>query len=73
MMPIHKKINSLIPNDAETKIKLSEETGVHINTLRNILNGSHTKNISLKVALGISNYLGITVEELVKDTEYEIK
>lgn len=73
MMPIHKKINSLIPNDLETKIKLSEETGVHMNTVRNILNGSNTKNISLKVALGISNYLGITVEELVKDTEYEIK
>lgn len=73
MMPIHKKINSLIPNDLETKIKLSEETGVHINTVRNILSGRQTKNISLKVALGISNYLGITVEELVKDTEYEIK
>ena len=43
MIPIYKKINSLMPNDAETKIKLSEETGVHINTVRNILNGSHTK------------------------------
>jgi|GEM_PF-4936766 hypothetical protein len=73
MIPIHKKINSLIPNDLETKIKLSEATGVHINTVRNILSGRQTKNISLKVALGISNYLGITVEELVKDTEYEIK
>lgn len=73
MIPLNKKINSLIPNDVETKIRLSEEMGVHINTVRNILDGSQSKNISLRVALGISNYLGITVEELVKDTEYEIK
>lgn len=73
MIPLNKKINSLIPNDIKTKIRLSEEMGVHINTVRNILDGSQSKNISLRVALGISNYLGITVEELVKDTEYEIK
>lgn len=73
MIPLNKKINSLIPNDVETKVRLSEEMGVHINTVRNILSGRQTKNISLRVAIGISNYLGITVEELVKDTEYEIK
>lgn len=47
--------------------------GIHVNTLRNILNGKQTKNISLRVALGVAKVSGVTVEELVKGTEYEIK
>ena len=73
MIPIDKKISDLVFKSGKTQVALAKEIDVHINTLRNILNGKQTKNISLRFALGVSNSLGITVEELVKGTEYERK
>ena len=73
MIPIDKKISRLVLKSGKTQVALAREIGVHRNTLQNVLKGRQTKNISLRFALGISKALGITVEELVKDTEYEIK
>lgn len=73
MIPINRKIKKLILLRGKTQVRVAKDADIHINTLRNILNGKRTKNISLRFALGVSNSLGITVEELVKDTEYEIK
>lgn len=73
MIPIDKKISGLVLKSGKTQVKLAREIDVHRNTLGNVLKGKQTKNISLRFALGISKALGITVEELVKDTEYEIK
>lgn len=70
MTPINKRLKDLIIKSGKPQTKVA---GVHINTLRNILNGKQTKNISLRVALGVAKASGVTVEELVKDTEYEIK
>ena len=73
MIPINRKIKKLILLRGKTQVRVAKDADIHINKLRNILNGKQTKNISLRFALGVSNSLGITVEELVKDTEYEIK
>lgn len=69
MTPINKRLKDLIIKSGKPQTKVAREAGVHINTLRNILNGKQTKNISLRVAKAS----GVTVEELVKGTEYEIK
>lgn len=73
MTPINKRLKDLIIKSGKPQTKVAKVAGVHINTLRNILNGKQTKNISLRVALGVAKANGVTVEELVKDTEYEIK
>lgn len=73
MIPINRKIKKLILLRGKTQVRVAKDADIHINTLRNILNGKQTKNTSLRFALGVSNSLGITVEELVKDTEYEIE
>lgn len=73
MTPINKRLKDLIIKSGKPQTKVAKVAGVHINTLRNILNGKQTKNISLRVALGVAKASGVTVEELVKDTEYEIR
>ncbi len=73
MTPINKRLKDLIIKSGKSQTKIAKEAGIHINTLRNILNGKQTKNISLRVALGVAKATGTTVEELVKNTEYEIK
>ena len=71
MIPLNKKIKILILRNGKTQVKVAKEADVGLTTLRNVLNGKQTKNISLRLALGVSKSLGISVEELVKDTEYE--
>ncbi|WP_019124654.1 helix-turn-helix domain-containing protein [Peptoniphilus grossensis] len=73
MTPLNKRLKDLIIKSGKPQTKVAREAGVHVNTLRNILNGKQTKNISLRVALGVAKATGAMVEELVKNTEYEIK
>lgn len=73
MTPLNKRLKDLIIKSGKLQTKIAKEMGIHVNTLRNILNGKQTKNISLRVALGVAKVSGVTVEELVKGTEYEIK
>lgn len=73
MIPLNRKIKKLILLSGKTQVRVAKDADIHINTLRNILNGKQTKNISLRVALGVAKSLKITVEELVRNTEYEIR
>ena len=72
MIPLNRKIKKLILLSGKIQVRVAKDADIHINTLRNILNGKQTKNISLRVALGVAKSLKITVEELVRNTEYEI-
>lgn len=71
MIPLNKKMKILILRSGKTQAKVAKEADVGLTTLRNVLNGKQTKNISLRLALGVSKSLSMSVEELVKDTEYE--
>lgn len=73
MTPLNKRLKDLIVKSGKPQTEVAKDIGIHVNTLRNILNGKQTKNISLRVALGVAKASGVTVEELVKGTEYEIK
>lgn len=72
-MRLYIKIGQLIYSKNMTVVAFAKKAGLPLSTLTGILEGKHTKNMSLRTTLAIADALEISIYELIRGTEYETK
>lgn len=72
-MRLYVKIGQLLYERNMSANAFAKKAGLSISTLNGILQGKHTKNMSLRTTLAIADALEISIYELIKGTEYEAK